>query len=96
MREVVLSSAAEAELDAAFHNGKTACPIRVALEELRHPQPPTPLITGNNTAVRITNDTVKQKRSKAMDMRFYWIRDRTRQGQPIPRLLAQRRHQQEG
>jgi hypothetical protein len=23
----------------------------------------------------ITNDTVKQKRSKAIDMRFYWIRN---------------------
>jgi hypothetical protein len=28
----------------------------------------------------IINDTVKQRRSKAMDMRFYWVRDRTRLG----------------
>lgn len=80
MREVV-SSAAEAELGALFHNGKDACPIRIALEEMGHPQGPTPIVTDNSTASGIANDTVKQKRSKAIDMRFYWIRDRVRQGQ---------------
>ena len=80
MREV-LSSAAEAELGALFHNGKEACPLRIALEEMGHPQPATPMATDNNTASGIATDTVKQKRSKAIDMRFYWIRDRVRQGQ---------------
>jgi hypothetical protein len=80
MREV-LSSAAEAELGALFHNGKEACPLRACLIELGHPQPPTPIQTDNSTAAGIANDSVKQKRSKAMDMRFYWIRDRVRQGQ---------------
>jgi hypothetical protein len=80
MREV-LSSASEAELAGCFHNGKEACPLRVCLEELGHPQPPTPIQTDNSTAAGICNDSVKQKRSKAMDMRFYWIRDRVRQGQ---------------
>jgi hypothetical protein len=82
MREV-LSSAAEAELAALYHNGKQACPLRTTLEELGHPQPPTPIQTDNSTAAGIANDTVKQKRSKAIDMRFYWIRDRVRQGQFI-------------
>ncbi|KAI2506705.1 Reverse transcriptase (RNA-dependent DNA polymerase) [Fragilaria crotonensis] len=80
MREV-LSSAAEAELGALFHNGKEACPLRIALEEMGHPQPATPMATDNSTASGIATDTVKQKRSKAVDMRFYWIRDRVRQGQ---------------
>ena len=80
MREVV-SSAAEAELGALFHNAKEACPIRTSLEELGHPQPPTPIQTDNSTAHGIANDTVKQKRSKAIDMRFYWVRDRVRQKQ---------------
>ncbi len=80
MREV-LSSAAEAELGALFLNGKEACPLRLCLEELGHSQPPTPIQTDNSTASGIANDTVKQKRSKAVDMRFYWIRDRVRQGQ---------------
>ena len=46
-----------------------------------HPQPATPMATDNSTASGIATDTVKQKRSKAIDMRFYWIRDRVRQGQ---------------
>ena len=80
LKEVV-SSAAEAELAGAFHNGKEACPIRITLEELGYPQPATIIVTDNSTAAGISNDTVKQKRSKAIDMRFYWIRDRVRQGQ---------------
>jgi len=77
----VVSSAAEAELAALFYNGKEACPIRIALTEMKHPQPATIIITDNSTASGIANETMKQKRSKAVDMRFYWIRDRVRQGQ---------------
>ena len=80
MREVV-TSAAEAELAALFYNAKEACPICVTLGEIGHPQPPTPIQTDNSTATGIVNDTVKQKRSKAIDMRYYWIRDRVCQGQ---------------
>jgi hypothetical protein len=67
MHEIV-SSAAEAELGGLFHNGKDGCPIHTCLEELGHPQPPTPIKTDNTTANGIANDTIKQKRSKAMDM----------------------------
>ena len=80
MKEVV-SAASEAELAGLFHNGKEACPIRTCLTELGHPQPPTPIKTDNTTTEGLANDTVKQKRSKAIHMRFYWIRDRVRQGQ---------------
>jgi len=80
MKEVV-SSAAEAELAALFYNCKEACGIRNTLLELGHPQPPTPVRTDNTTASGIANDTVKQKRSKAIDMRFHWVRDRVRQNQ---------------
>jgi hypothetical protein len=77
----VMSSAAEAELGALFLNAKQACPIRTTLEELGHPQPATPLQTDNSTAAGIANDTVKMKHSKAIDMRFYWVRDRVRKKQ---------------
>ena len=76
----VVSSAAEAELAALFYNCKEACAIRTTLEELGHQQPATPVRTDNTTASGIANDTVKQKRSKAIDMRYYWVRDRTKQG----------------
>jgi hypothetical protein len=77
----VLASAVEAELAALFHNGREACPLRTTLEELGHAQPAIPIQTDNSTAAGIANDTVKQKQSKAIKMRFYWIRDPVRQDQ---------------
>jgi len=76
----VASAASEAELAGLFHNGKDAVSERITLEELGHPQPPTPMQTDNSAASGIANDTVKQKRSKAIDMRCCWVRDRVRQG----------------
>jgi hypothetical protein len=77
----VMASAAEAEVGTLFLNDQDALPLRVTLEELGHPQPPTPMQTDNSTAAGFANDTIKQKRSKAIDMRFYWIKDRVRQKQ---------------
>jgi hypothetical protein len=37
--------------------------------------------TDNTTAKGYSNGTIKRKRTKAMDMRFYWIKDRVKQGQ---------------
>jgi hypothetical protein len=37
--------------------------------------------TDNTTATGYINGTIKQKRTKSMDMRFYWIKDRMKQGQ---------------
>jgi hypothetical protein len=77
----VMASATEAEVGACFHNAQDACPIRTTLIELGWPQPTTPIQVDNSCAHGIINDTVKQRRSKAIDMRFYWVRDRVRQGQ---------------
>ncbi len=76
----VMSSAAEAEVGALFLNAKEATVLRTTLTEMGHQQPPTPLQTDNSTANGIINGTVKQQASKAIDMRFYWIRDRSNQG----------------
>ena len=78
---VVCASATEAEVGALFYNAQDGCTLRNALNFLGHEQPATPIQTDNACAEGIVNDTVKQKRSKAIDMRFYWIRDRVRQGQ---------------
>jgi hypothetical protein len=77
----VVSSAAEAEVAALFHNAQEACPLIQTLKELGFPQPATSIQTDNACANGIMNDSVKQKRSKAMDMRYYWMRDRVRQKQ---------------
>jgi hypothetical protein len=77
----VVSSAAEAEVGAAYINAQEACPMRQTLHDLGHHQPATPLQMDNECAHGILTGTVKQKRSKAIDMRFYWLCDRIEQGQ---------------
>ena len=76
---IVLASAAEAELGALFFNGQESIPIRNALLEMHHPQPPIPIQTDNTTALGIVNSSIRPKRSKAMDMRFHWMQDRCNQ-----------------
>jgi hypothetical protein len=76
---MIVSSAAEAETGGAYYNGKDTVPLRTALKEMGHPQGATPMECDNTTAVGIINDTIRQRRSKAMDMRFYWIKDRQKQ-----------------
>jgi hypothetical protein len=77
----VMSSAAEAEIGAVFINAKEGAVLSTTLEELGNPQPPTPMETENTTVTGYINGTIKQKRTKAIDMRFYWIKDRVKQGQ---------------
>ena len=79
--KVVMASAAEAEVAALYMNAKELVPLRITCEELGHKQPATPMRTDNNTACGILTGTFKQNRSKAIDMRFYWLRDRVEQGQ---------------
>jgi hypothetical protein len=77
----VMSSAAEAEVGSIYNNAKEAAPLRVMLEEIGHLQPPNQIQTDNSTAYGIVNNKVNQKKYKAMDMRFYWVKDRISQGQ---------------
>ena len=72
----IMASAAEEEYGSLFLNGQAAVPIGTTLVEMHHPQPPNPIQVDNSTAVGIANKIIKQKRSKAMDMRFHWIQDR--------------------
>ena len=46
-----------------------------------HVQPPTPVQVDNSTALGIATGTINQRKSKSLDMRFYWIRDRSNQDQ---------------
>ena len=57
----VAASAAEAELGAMFLNAKEAKIIRLTLEELGHPQSPTPMHCENARAAGIANNTVKRQ-----------------------------------
>jgi hypothetical protein len=57
--QFVIASAAEAKLGALFLNCKQATIFQLTLEEMGHPQPPTPVHCNNSTAVGIANNTVK-------------------------------------
>jgi hypothetical protein len=59
--DVVVGSAAEAEIGAGYLNGQEAVPIINTLTELGHPQPPTPIQVDNTTAEGFANGTMKQK-----------------------------------
>jgi hypothetical protein len=77
--DVVVASAAEAEYAAIFTVAHEAEPLRHTLTELGFPQPPTLITCDNQCAVGLALNTVKEKRTKAIDMRYHWIRDRIKQ-----------------
>ena len=79
----VCSSVAEAEYAALFLTGRAITHARIMLHDLGYPQQATTIVCDNSCAVGVANDTVKQKRSKAIDMRYHWIRDQVRQGKMI-------------
>ena len=72
----VVASAAEGETAAMFHNCQRAIPMRIALKEMGHPQPPTPMETDNATTLGFITSNIRQKKSKSWDMRCNWLRDR--------------------
>ena len=65
-----MASAAETEIASAFINAQEAMPIRYVVDFLGHPQPCTLIQVDNTAAVGFTNNTMNQKISKAIDMRF--------------------------
>ena len=89
--DVVVSSAAQAELGGLFENMRDDTILRNILADMGYPQPASPMQTDNKCAEGISHGTVKSKRSKAFDMRYHWVRDRT--SGPIRCILARRRSQ---
>ncbi len=79
--KAVMSSAVEAKLGALYLNAKEAVYLCQILTKLGHPQPRTPIQMDNLTAEGVINNKIQPKRTKAMDMRFHWLRDREAQGQ---------------
>ena len=54
--------------------------LRQTLKDIRRPQPATPVQTDNSTAAGIANNAIKQNKSRSMDMRYHWVRDKVQQG----------------
>ena len=51
------------------------------MEEMGHPQPQTPVIIDNTSAVRLAQNTMTPKRSKEYDKRVNWLKCREAQKQ---------------
>ena len=79
--DVVVASATEAELAAIFTNAQLAISLRHALVFLGHPQGPSLIVSDNLVGVNILNGTAKSRRSRSMDLRYFWVKDRISQKQ---------------
>lgn len=76
---LLCSSTAESELAALFINVKAAIPIRQTLIDFEHEQPPADLVTDNSIASGIVNQTIKQNKSRSMNMRYFWLIDQKKE-----------------
>ena len=54
--------------------------LKISLEEMVHHQPPTPVVTDSATINGFVNDNIRQRQSRATDMRFYGVCNRVIQG----------------
>ena len=77
----VMPSAAAAEIGALFINTRLAIPIRALLEQMGHPQPPTPVQTDNTTALGFVTKNLNPKATKSTDMNYWYMRDKMDQKQ---------------
>ena len=81
-----MASADKDEYGTIFVNTQTAVPIRNTLFEMVWKQGPKAIQVDNSTAVGIATKEFLQKKSKAMDIRFYWKKQQDQTG-TILRLL---------
>ena len=68
-----VTSSAECETVADFHNAQTRIHTRYMLQQLGHSQPPTPVILDNSTTENFIKYNITQKGSKSWDMKQYWL-----------------------
>ncbi len=76
----VVASAMVAELGALFLNCKQATIFWLTLEEMSHPQPPTPINCDNSTVLGIANNNLKRQCSRLKELRFFWVTDAVEAG----------------
>ena len=67
-----MASASEVECAALFINSMKSIVVSTTLEEMVHTQPATPMqVDSNSDGIMIFK--IQQKRSKSMDIHFYWL-----------------------
>ena len=74
----VLENSMEAELEELFVNCQRGDTLRISLEEMSHQKPPTPVVTDSPTSNIFMNDNIQKRKSRAIDMRLYWVRGRVK------------------
>ena len=67
------------EVGGILHNDQTYVPLHITLNEIYFFQEPVLIKTDNSAAEVIIAATVRQKKSKQIDMIFYWMKDRAKQ-----------------
>ena len=68
-----MSSAFEAELGAMFIAAQEMVAMRQTLQEMKWPQPKSPLQTDNSVATGVVNNTIVPKKLKTMDRCLHWL-----------------------
>jgi hypothetical protein len=76
-----MASATKSELAALFIMAREMIPHCQTLIAMGWPQTKSPIQMNNSTAARVTNKTIVPRRSKMMDMQFWWLRCRASQDQ---------------
>ncbi len=77
---------AEAEYVAAFGDGQVLVELTLTLTNLDHPQQSPPLLfVDNECAIGLATSSVRPKKSKSIDMRLDWLKERA--GQHFFRLV---------
>ncbi len=74
-----MTSAAEAELSALFHNCQDGIIFCQTLSNMGHPQPKMPVHSDNATAVSIGSNTIKCQQLGSMEMQYFWVGDKLAQ-----------------
>jgi hypothetical protein len=74
-----MSSAAEAKLGMLYINAREAVPCQTFLNKLGHTQTPTPIERDNSTTLGVVTNNILPRRTKAIDMRYWWLCDHDNQ-----------------
>jgi hypothetical protein len=78
IQKTISASVAEAEYIALFDNGQNILAISNTLLAIKYPTQIPTIYTDNECAVNMANENIKQRRTKAIDMRYHWTRHQIR------------------
>ena len=71
-----MSSASEVELGTLFITAQEMAAMRNMLEEMRWPQPKSPIQIDNSAASGVVNNTIVPSKLNTMDRSLHWLRFR--------------------